>query len=90
MDLFETPARYEKEVLESSAVPWISEFRNSAALSKPAAGWSVRRLRGFLARYAKTFGAVEYSERHFLKAPFYRFLYKLQSHEFLRPLLNSL
>jgi len=90
IDLFETPRRYEKEVLQSSAVNWIGEFRDVAVLAEPSGGWTIQRLRGFLGRYAKTFNSLDYSERHFLKAPFYDFLHKLGSPDFLKPLLNSL
>jgi hypothetical protein len=89
-DVFETPARYEKDVLEAKAVDWIGEFRNLAMASKPTGGWTVQLLRRMLARYAKAFNSEGYAECHFLKAPFYGFLHKLDSRDFLTPLLKSI
>jgi hypothetical protein len=90
MDVFETPARYKKDVLEAKAVDWIGEFRNLAIVSKPVGGWTVQRLRGMLGRYAKAFDKGGYGDCHFLKAPFYGFLHTLGSREFLTPLLKSI
>jgi hypothetical protein len=91
VDLFDTPARYEKEVLQTRAVAWIGEFRNVVKCStKPSGGWTVPRLRNILGRYAKSFNGSGYGELHFLKGPFYDLLHRLDSREFLTPLLKSI
>lgn len=89
-DVFETPRRYEKDVLEAKASEWIDEFRNIASESKPADGWTVQGLRKILRQYARAYEKGGYGDYQFLRAPFFSFLYQLDSREFLSPLLKSI